>query len=432
MLLRSACALLMTLGLLPAMPARAADDINYTIKRGETLIQLADKYLVRPADYAKVQKANAIRNASAIPIGTVIRFPRSLLKFQAAQAKLVAVRGQVTTISAGRTANAQNGLTLGEGASVKTAGSSFATLSLEDGSRISLPSNSDLKIVRLRKYMLGSSLDYDFEVGRGGARSKVAPLKSSNDRYQVRTPKAVSAVRGTDFQTRYDDATSRDYAEVVEGGLAVGLGNAAATDLPAGNGLAVSADGSATREALMAAPQIEGAGKMQSNKSVLFALPQIAGSQAMRISIASDAGFVDQIADITAKGPTAEFPMLEDGNYFVRARAVSEAGIEGMPATYAFKRRMNSVAASAGAGADGWSFKWLTEGRGKMLYHFQLYRGSTDGPPMVDEAGLTAQQISLSDLPPSDYYWRVASVQYVDGEVSTNWTDFEKISVSAE
>jgi hypothetical protein len=43
---------------------------------------------------------------------------------------------------------------------------------------------------------------------------------------------------------------------------------------------------------------------------------------------------------------------------------------------------------------------------------------------------MTAEQISLSDLLPGTYFWRVGSVQYLDGEVATNWTGFEKLSVT--
>jgi hypothetical protein len=50
---------------------------------------------------------------------------------------------------------------------------------------------------------------------------------------------------------------------------------------------------------------------------------------------------------------------------------------------------------------------------------------------MVDEAGLDTQMITLSDLTPADYFWRVASVQYIDSEVAISWTPFEKITVSA-
>jgi hypothetical protein len=413
--------------------ARASSDdaIIYQLKRGDTLIGIAKKYMARESDYGKVQKANGIRDPQTIPVGTKLRISRSLLKYQASAARLVAVRGNVTLVRGGSAGAAATGASLGEGVTVRTAGSSFATLSLENGSRISLPSNSDLKIVRLRRYLIDSSLDYDFDVGRGGAKSKVTPLTNANDRYVVKTPKAVSAVRGTDFQARFDEASGGDFSEVTEGALAIALPDGATSALPAGNGLAVTKSGSVITEALLAAMNLPDAGKAQKDKVVSFDIPKGAGAVATRVALGADAGFVEQLADGSFDGDKAEFSGIDDGNYFVRFRPVSANGIEGMPATYAFKRRLNTVAASGGASDLGYVFKWLGEGRGTLRFHFQLYRDKPEGTPMVDEAGLTGEQIGLSDLPAGDYYWRVASVQYLDGEVSTSWTPFEKLTVSA-
>jgi hypothetical protein len=57
---------------------------------------------------------------------------------------------------------------------------------------------------------------------------------------------------------------------------------------------------------------------------------------------------------------------------------------------------------------------------------------------MVDEAGLTNDLITLSDLPDGEYYWRVGVTQYPenspgnsdDEEVFQKWTDFEKLIVA--
>ena len=416
-----------------ATPAQAAadDSIVYEIKRGDTLIALGTKYFVSAGAYRDVQKANAIRNDRAIPVGTKLRIARNLLKFKASSATIASVRGNVVQVVRGTQSTAAKGASLAEGSALKTAGSSFATITLENGSRVSLPSNSDLKIVRLRRYLIDSSLDYDFEVGRGAAKSKVTPMTNGNDRYVVKTPKAVSAVRGTDFQSRYDEAAGADFSEVTEGELAVTLPGDTQTDMPAGNGLAVKADGAVIKESLIAPVELQSAGRLQKETIVSFQLPEAAKANGLRVSLAADAGFVDQIADGVFTGTDASFDSIEDGNYFARFRAVSASGIEGMPSTYAFKRRLNTVSASGGKSDFGYAFKWAGQGRGTLRYHFQLFQGKTGGIAIVDEAGLEASEISLSDLPAGEYYWRVASVQYVDGEVSTNWTPFEKLIISA-
>jgi hypothetical protein len=410
--------------------AFAGDDIPYHVVKGDTLIALGEKYLLRPSDYRIVQKNNRIGNPNMIPVGKTINFPRHLLKYEAAKARFIAVRGGVSSVQGSTRVDAKTGNELQEGAAVQTAAGAFATLALDDGSRVSLPSNSDVKIVRLRKYYLGSALDYDFRVQKGGTRSKVAPLQSKNDRYQVRTPKAVSAVRGTDFQTRVDETSGNDFAEVDEGALAVDLTNGQSAAVGAGFGLAVTANGEAISEALLPAVTLADAGKLQNNPAVQFALP--GDGKSYRLSVATDAGFIEQIADVLSKSDSADIGALDDGNYFLRVRQLSSTGIEGQPAVYTFKRRLNSVSGNASSTADGWVFRWAGVGKGTIRYHFQLVRGLPENAPFVDEAGLSVQQLSLSDLPPGDYHWRIGSVQFLDGESDTNWTPFEKFTVTAD
>ncbi len=402
------------------------DNIKYVVKRGDTLIGIAERYFRRVDSYKIVQQKNRIGNVRGLPIGKTIVIPRSLIKYTLSQAKVLSVRGDVKSDKGPVTA----GQIFGEGAQLTTAPSSFLTLGLGNGSRVSLPSNSGLKIRTLRNYALGDSLDYDFDLSRGGARSSVVPLQSKDDRYRIRTPKAVSAVRGTDFQVRYDTDNNSDFAEVVEGGLAVGLGDNENMPLPAGNGLAVAANGNAITEALLPEPKLLDAGKIQANPILLFSADPSANETGYRFTISADAGFVEQLADRVIADTETDFADLPNGNYFLRARAISANGIQGMPATYTFKRRLNGVTAGAGKDESGYAFKWQSTGKGVNKFHFQLFSGSPAGLPLVDEPAVTSNQVSLSDLLPGTYFWRVGSVQFLDGEAATNWTSFEKLSVA--
>jgi hypothetical protein len=416
--------------LLSAIPALAGQDddapVRYVVRKGDTLIQLGETYLIRADHYKIVQRQNRIADPLAMPVGKVLIIGRNLLKYRPAKARLVAVRGQVL---AGQ-AQVSVGQSLDEGTQISTAASSFASLQLDDGSRISLPSNTQIRIRRLRSYVLGGSLDYDFDVIKGGIGSTVVKHKSGDDRYQVRTPKAVSAVRGTDFQSRYDVDAGTDFAEVVDGTLAVGAGTAAPSPLAAGNGLAVVPGGQIIREALLPEPSLIEPGRIQADPLVAFVADRLAGAKGYRLTLAADAGFIDQIADVAAAGEQLSFANIPNGNYFVRARAISANGIEGIPATFAFKRRLNGITASAGPADDGYVFKWTGEGEGTRRHHFQLFRGNLQTLPMVDEAALDGDRILLSDLPPGEYYWRVGAVQYLDNEMTTNWSPLEKLIIT--
>ena len=54
--------------------------------------------------------------------------------------------------------------------------------------------------MRLRKYLLTGGSDIDLYVEQGRAETAAAPIKDSNSRFRMRTPTAVSAVRGTVFR----------------------------------------------------------------------------------------------------------------------------------------------------------------------------------------------------------------------------------------
>lgn len=417
----------------PALIAATQDDdsIIYVVKSGDTLINLGLRYLNNANAYLVVQKSNRIDNPRALPVGKSLRIARGLLRYQSVSAKIVSVRGNVLV---GPYA-AATGQMIGEGAHLKTAASSFVTLSLPNGSRVSMPSNSDLRIRMLRMYKLGRALDYDFDVAKGGASTTVAPLKSASDRYRVRTPRAVSAVRGTEFQVRYNDTANREFAEVTEGGLAVSTGTDGLTTLPAGNGLALPAAGGIIKEVLLPQPTLLNPGKIQADPELYFAITPRANETGYRIIWAADAGFIEQVADVTVTDSEAKLAGIGDGNYFVRARAISANGIQGMPVTYAFKRRLNGIKAAAGKSDEGYSFKWQNEGGGVKKFHFQLFKALPNrttpvGTAIIDEPALSDPQITISDLPPSAYIWRVGAVQFADKEVTTNWTAFETLTVA--
>jgi hypothetical protein len=91
---------------------------------------------------------------------------------------------------------------------------------------------------------------------------------------------------------------------------------------------------------------------------------------------------------------------------------------------------LNGVNASAGQSEDGYAFKWFSQGEGIRKFHFQLFRGSTNTVPVIDEPALDTNEITMSDLAAGQYFWRVGSVQYLDREASINWTSFEKLDVA--
>lgn len=432
------------LGLALLMPSQGfakgkADNelVAYVFEPGDTLIALARKYLRKRSDYKAVQRLNRIKDPHQISVGRTVQIPFRLLKFRPSEASLSAFRGDISIASAGQQLAPVKGLDIGEGSQLTTATRSFITLQLEDGSRISMPSNSQIRISRLRQILLTDSIDYEITVDKGRIRSKVAPLDNRSDRHRVRTPVAVSAVRGTDFRTRVDALSGTAFSETVEGEVElaseVGSADTPAVSLPAGTGAAATSTGELAKVELLDPPELIDPAKVQSDAELQFAFAPSGPALGHRINISSDAGFVDIVAEQQSDGNNLALPSLPDGRYFLKAVSLAREGFEGMPVTYGFKRQLSTLGGSASSGDFGYQFKWFGEGSGKRYYRFQLIRDSKSAVPMVDETGLVVQALTLSDLPDGDYFWRVGVTQFStdtsDRESVQKWTDFEKLTV---
>src|SRR3546814_9938670 len=71
-----------------AATARSAgdlDSISYHVLKGDTLYLLAERFLKTRSSYAVLQRINGISDPRQLPIGSVLRIPRSLLRQQPTQ-----------------------------------------------------------------------------------------------------------------------------------------------------------------------------------------------------------------------------------------------------------------------------------------------------------------------------------------------------------
>lgn len=427
-------ATLLVLGMAdPAMAqGQATETVSYTFKNGDTLNGFASRYLVNIAAAGTVQRFNGIKDATKIRPGTVLRVPTNLLKGTPIGAKVVAFSGTVNIIgNKGSTAPKIGGTVL-EGQTLLTGAPGFLTISIAGGSNVSIPSRSRVKILRLRKYLLTGGSDIDLFVEQGRAETAAAPIKDANSRFRMRTPTAVSAVRGTVFRIGYDGLGSSSLTEVVEGAVAVDTGKAAAPALiPTGFGAALPVTGKLLQEELLPAPQVVNAGAVHVDDTVRFNLSRIEGSKGYHTQVARDAGFLEIFAETVTPGPVASFNGVPDGSFFVRSMAIADSGLEGLADTFGFRRRLTKINAAETGNQTGGAFRinWVSQGSGATVYRFQLFDEKNRDIPMVDEPGLETSGISLTNLPPGTYSWRVGMRQNSPEGVIDTWSVPQKFTM---
>lgn len=410
--------------------AQGSGSIEYTMQTGDTLYDLAKEYFVSTAAVDRVLRLNRISNARRIPTGSVIKVPRALLRTEPVALRVLSFRGEVSIEQNGSVLSPQLGLQIAQGAVVSTQSRAFISLGGAESTRVSLPSNSRVKIDRARRYRIDNSLDVDVRVLRGRSEI-VAPKLREGESFQTGTPVAVTAVRGTQFRVAFNEADASALTEVVEGLVQVSAGETSA--LPsAGSGVASSEAGVGKVETLLRAPKIIDPGAIQTEENVLFRIAALERASAYRTQIARDAGFTDIIDETISPAPSAEFEGISDGRMFVRSRAIAKSGLEGLSEVYSFRRKRLGVSAAVEAAplADAYKFAWLTEGEGQSFAAFQLWRKDQPGVMLVDKVGLNDNGLYISDIAPGVYTWRVATFQIDEGDVIKVWGEPQDLTVT--
>lgn len=416
-----------------AQPAsRSPATIDYVVKPGDTLFGLAERYLVNPIDYRVVARMNRVTDPRRLGVGRSLKIPLPLLRTEPSAARIANFRGAVAVETGGAPVPAQVDRVLREGDVISTGANAFARLALADGSHVSLPSRSRVRIARLRTILLTGAVDHAFRLEAGRVEADVAPVRAPGG-FSISTPIAVSAVRGTEFRNAYDPEAGRGSAEVIEGAVTVQAG-AETLVAAAAQGVAVGGEG-LQLTALLLAPVLRRPDAVQTDKEVAFDIEPMPGAARYRARLATDAGMVDAFAEAESALGEAKlvFTDVAEGAYFVRLSGVLPEGVEGLASVYSFIRARNGVgdlAAAARSGPDRpYLFRWETQGPGTAAFRFQLRRVEALDAPLVDQADLSRPEITVTGLPAGVYVWRVRSTRHAFGRVLETWSEPQQLRV---
>lgn len=410
----------------------APDVVQYRVAKGDSLYTLAQRYLLRPGDYRIVQRLNQVADPYRMPVATTLSIPRKLLRHEPVLARVSAQRGAVQARIAGRMFAVTNGMVLGEGAELATGPNAFVTLRLPDGSIVTLPSQTRVTVDRLRRITLTGEIERRFRLLQGRTRSIVEPGTGA---FEVSTPVAVAAVRGTEFRVAHDGDGRHSVTEVLAGEVAVAA-DGDEPQLTRGGFGTVVAEGRGSRTVkLLPAPSLLEPGRIQDGERLSFEIMPLADASSYRAQVAQDAGFLDLIAEGVSATPRVDLPPIPDGSWFVRVSALDGDGVEGFPETYSFERRLNRIETAMNERRSAeyreYLFRWDVQGEGSRRFRFQLSRVDTPGSPLVDEPGLTAQGFVITDLPAGTYEWRVQTLQLVDGKAHVKWSRPERFTITS-
>lgn len=403
----------------------AEDDYVYRVAKGDTLIGLSARLLSSPDDWSKVARHNRLPNPNYIVPGTELRVPLALLKATVAGATVSHVQGDVKVVPDGAAAPSvlALGATLGEGAKVITGKDGYATLKLPDGSSVRVQSATEMQVERMRTYPEVGLLESAMRLIAGRVESlvhKSRPEEKKQTRHGVKTPLANLAVRGTEFRVTMDGQSRETRGEVLEGAVAVAADTAVAQAkrVEAGFGSVVDASKTVSDPVpLLEAPNVSQLAKLQERTILRFPLPPVSGARSYRGQVARDEAFNVVIAEIVSATPELRVTQIEDGRYYLRARAVDARGLEGRDSTHEFALKARPEppliivpAARGKVRALDVEFRWA-ENTEAASYHLQIARDASFKSLAHEDKAVKGAQVTVGKLAVGDYFWRVASLR---------------------
>lgn len=233
----------------------------------------------------------------------------------------------------GKMSPLQEGMTIDEQEGVKTSDSAFVSLLLGDGSRVVLPSSSQVRLHLDEKQSIPQVI-----LEQGQAEAYVIKQATDYDRFQIITPVGVLGVRGTHFRVRDDGEQSM--LEVLDGQVAVSREMkahpvASEVKVSARQGLLFKKLGGLNPVELLAAPRLIGQDGQKGDSPIwrLYLRP-VAGAQRYRAQVATDKTFLDIKQENFSSEPKMSFTGLKASFYHVRVSAYDAHGLEGETGVY--------------------------------------------------------------------------------------------------
>ena len=399
--------------------AAQAQEWLYTVRPGDNIWNITADYLSSMNYWPKLQALNGVADPERLPPGMKLRVPVAWLKKQPTAARVVSARGKVeaTLAFSGRTVAVAVDQPLQSGDEIRTGPDGSATLEFGDGSQLLLQADSRLTLDALSSYGDDTLIvDTRLRLRQGRADSQVTPRRISKARYEISTPAATTAVRGTNFRLGMDAATGVARVEVLAGALDF-RGERRSRKVPKGFGaLAETGRPPAATVSLLKAPTLADLPPQVERVPVRFSFPELSGAAGYRTQIATDTRFETLLFDGVSQQPQVRGPALPDGDYVVRVRGIDPRGLEGYDAYHAFRlhaRPEPPFLARPGQQATVPeklpTFEW-TESTAATAYHFQLAEDERFSSVLLDLPDYTGTRlIPDRSLVPGVYYWRVAT-----------------------
>ena len=392
--------------------------IEFMVKKGDNLYNICEKILEDPEDWRWVAMVNRIKNPHRIYPGQKLIIPTRLLRGVPVDGTVTFVKGDVSIKL--KEAKGWQKLYLNDKISqgnwIRTGVSGAIEISFENQFSFFLRPNTTIKITAARKksavYLL-----YQLFLDVGKTISKIKQSTGKETRFEIQTPSAVAAVRGTEFRAGVDpDATTR--LEVLAGIVGAKAANQE-VEVKAGEGTKIEKDKAPTKpRKLLLAPNPTDLQALYRAMPLEFRFEQVPEALSYRIMLARDKAFKDVVKNKVIK-PQDKLKIVGvgDGTYYLQSRAIDNIGLEGPSLEpVEIKVRVNPLPPFIQSPVDGSDyrektirFQWLKVEKAER-YHLQVAEDREFHTIIEDSSDVGEIFHQTGNLDFKTYYFRVSSI----------------------
>ncbi|WP_417546002.1 FecR domain-containing protein [Marinobacter sp.] len=442
-------------------PRDAATEWIYTFKPGESFSEIASDLLAKNVSAGRLLQYNSIDNSATLGEGDRIRIPLSWLKRQPDPARATSVSGNVHLISGvdGHKKPLTKATLIRVGDEVLSA-EGAATITLADGSEVRLSPNSRLIFNRLTQYGKSGMIDTRLRLNRGEVHTRVKPVIEGGARFEIETPSAVAAVRGTAFSLQTGpEGTS---LQVTEGVVDFGAPNRTQR-IPAGYSATVASNSTSELSIRRMPPAPE----INPLPPVLTQLPaEMTWKREPAVNYRLDIFETESgrwVESREINDSRFDISRLDNGQYEIHLAAFDAQGMAGMPGILPIEVDLQARTANllepeneASVNDDMPEFRWTLNGENEVARVEIAEDESFRDLVTTSEWAPGTTALPSRPLSPGQYFWRVVteaggnsvattqprklivngtlppvriiSINYVDSQVRVFW---EKVDTAA-
>ena len=291
-----------------------------------------------------------------------------------------------------------------------------------DSSTIRLEENSNLVFNKLSHFGKTGMVDTRLRLKRGSLTSDIPPLVKGS-RYEIKTPSAVAAVRGTEFRLHTTEKETR--LEVLEGTVEFS-GEHGKMMVDAGQGATISEGNSRIeRITLPSPPRTQLANETIKELPAKVEWEKSKDARAYQVQLTEKDKNGKLLQSTTQQNNSLEIDQITNGEYALAVRSVNSDGYEGIDAVSKLSVNINAIPVQLVSPINDAvldkatpSFAWSyplesTKNKSpkKPLSRLDIALDKDFAAIVTEHDFISATNLNLKDpLIPGRYFWRIANL----------------------